>query len=314
MDARKGGLPTPTGARAGGNPAPAGARWAFLSGEYVPEDAPAVRLTDRALTFADGLFEILLVRRGVPLFFDEHVARMADSADELGMHLPYAPAELLAAAHHLIARNRIVTGEIYMSLSRGVDPHRDHRFPPEPPRPVFYMLVFPLRDIPAASWERGVDVYAYPDERHGLCRHKTLNLLANVRAKNHAYARGGYEAVMYREVEGRRYVTEGGSSSYFCVRGGQLWTPAPENILAGITWRKVLELANSMGIPVKQGRLWWDDFRDADEALLCSTVSRVMPIRRVEDAVLAAPGPITVRLMEAYEDLVARDLEARPAE
>lgn len=292
-------------------PEPPSTRWAFLNGEYVPETEPAIRLTDRALTFADGLFEILLVRCGEPLFFDEHARRLRQSADDLGMAIPYAAQDLLAAARHLITRNGIETGEIYMSLSRGVDLHRDHRYPPDPPRPVFYMLVFPLREIPGDSWERGVEVYAYPDERHGLCRHKTLGLLANVRAKNHAYARGGYEAVMLREEAGRQYVTEGGSSSYFCVRGHELWTPAPENILAGITWRKVQELAASLGIPVKQGRLWWDDFCLADEAFLCSTVSRVMPIRKIEDTILAAPGPVTTEIAEAYESLIERYLEAR---
>ncbi len=290
---------------------PPGPRWAFLNGQYVPETEPAIRLTDRALTFADGLFEILLVRRGEPLFFDEHVGRMVRSAEDLGMVIPYTAEDLLTAARYLIAHNLIETGEIYMSLSRGVDLHRDHRYPPEPPCPVFYMLAFPLREIPAESWERGVEVYAYPDERHGLCRHKTLGLLANVRAKNHAYARGGYEAVMFREEAGRRYVTEGGSSSYFCVRGRELWTPAPENILAGITWRKVQELAASMGIPVKRDRLWWDDFCSADEAFLCSTVSRVMPIRKIEDTILAAPGPVTTEIAGAYEGLIERYLEAR---
>ncbi len=284
-------------------------RWAFHDGTFVDESAPAIHLTDRGLTFADGLFEILLVRRGVPLFFYEHVARMTASAAVFGMTMPFSPAALHAAAHRLIATNGIRSGEIYVSLSRGVDIHRDHRYPPDDRPPVFYMLAFPLRAIAPSNWTEGVCVYGYPDERHALCEHKTLNLLANVRAKNHAYAQGGYEAVMYRAAGGRRYVTEGGSSNYFCVRDGVLWTPSSENNLAGITREKILGLAGEMGMAVREERLWWDDLCRAAEVFLTSTVSRVMPVRRIDGRSVAAPGPVTARLAQAYERAIDRYIE-----
>jgi D-alanine transaminase len=211
-------------------------------------------------------------------------------------------------ALELIARNEIRDGELYLELTRGVDPMRGHRMPPAGTPPTFFMLAQPVRAIDPANWERGASVVTFPDLRHGYCEHKTLNLLHNVLAKNFAIERGGYDALMFREDATGRYVTEGGSSSYFCVRDGALITPAVENILPGITRRKVIDLARARGLTVKEERLYLETLWQAEEVFLASTVSKVMPVCRVDDRTWPAPGPVTRALAEAFEALFRHQL------
>jgi D-alanine transaminase len=282
--------------------------WAWLNGRFVKKDEPIIRLEDRGLTFADGLFEVLRIIGGKVLFFDEHLGRMLRSAEFFGIPFSFDADEVLRTALELIDRNQVSDGEVYLELTRGVDPYRQHKYPPADTKPTLFMLAFLLRPIDPSNWEHGAQLFTYPDLRHGLCEHKTINLLGNVLAKNYAYERGGYEAVMYREDDRGRYVTEGGSSNYFCCRDGKLMTPELDNIMPGITRAKVIELARDDGMEVVERRVYVDEFLTSDEAFLVSTVSYVMPIRSADETSFTAPGPITRCLMAAFEELVRRHL------
>ncbi len=277
--------------------------WAFLNGTFVPKDTPAIRLEDRGLTFGDGIFEVIRIVAGEPLFFEQHLERMIASAGFFGLPFPHGVDALQRAARELARRNGVPDGELYLQLTRGGDRNREHRYPPSGTPPTFFMLAFPLRRIDPDLWVHGARVIRYPDLRGLLCEHKTLNLLPNVRAKNAAYAKGAYEALMYRVEARGRYVTEGGSSSYFCLLGGRILTPEIDNILPGITRSKVIALARDAGFEVVETRLMLDELLRADEVFLASTVSGVMPIRAVDDLTLPAPGPVTRRLMDLYAEI-----------
>jgi D-alanine transaminase len=282
--------------------------WAWWNGEFIDKDAPVIRLEDRGLTFGDGIFEVIRTIRGRLLFHEAHLRRMAQSAAFFGIPFPYEAAVLEQIARELIRRNSVSDGELYLQLTRGADPLRTHRFPPAGTPPTLFMLANPVRAIDPACWERGARVVTYPDLRHGLCEHKTLNLMPNVLAKNYAFDHDAYDALLYREDAIGRYVTEGGSSSYFCVAGGEVVTPALENILPGITRRKVIDLALAQGRRVAERRLHLNELLAADEIFLASTVSRVMPVGRVDERAFPAPGPVTRALAEAFDLLFRHEL------
>lgn len=281
---------------------------AFLNGRFVEKDQGLIRLEDRGLTFGDGLFEILRTVNRRVLFFDTHLARMRQSALALDIPFPFDIATLRDRALELIGLNRVDDGELYIELTRGVDRHREHARPPSSLPPTLFMLAFPLRQIAPSNWSSGAVVYTCPDLRHGLAEHKTLNLMANVLAKNHAYDRGGYEALMHRTRGGRTFVTEGGSSNYFFVHGGRIATPAIDNILPGITRAKVIGLAREAGFSVEERPVELAHALDSSEVFLVSTVSRVMPVRSIDGTPFEAPGPVTRAMMAAFDSVFREGL------
>jgi D-alanine transaminase len=101
-------------------------------------------------------------------------------------------------------------------------------------------------------------------------RYKIFNVFqkiacpSNVLAKNYVYDKGGYEALMYREDEKGRYITEGGSSNYFIVKENELFTPEIDNILPDITKEKVIKLVKTMGYSLVEKRAYLDEVFDAD--------------------------------------------------
>lgn len=275
---------------------------AFIDGKIVEKKEKTIELENRGLTFGDGLFEVIRTINGALFFFDDHFSRMEKSAEFFNLNMAYNLEYMKAKAYELIELNGIVDGEIYLELTRGSDPNREHGYPSDKKQATFFMLALPIRKIEKTNWTEGVKIFSYPDYRHKLCFHKTINLLPNVMAKNFAYDRGGYEALMYREDSRGKYVTEGGSSNYFMVKDGRVLTPKIDNILPGITRGKVLRLLNSMDISFEERRVYVEEFMGSDEVFLVSTVSRVMPIKSIDERNFEVPGPITFRVMNAYEE------------
>ncbi len=277
--------------------------WAFYDGEFVQEKGKHVQLENRGLTFADGLFEVVRTIKGRILFFEDHFTRMIKSAAFFNMEIPFTSQETKEFASELIRRNAIEDGELYIQLTRGTDLHREHRFPSEKTPSTFFMLALPLRRIDAENWKNGVKLLTYPDLRHKLCEHKTINLLPNVLAKNFAYSNGGYEALMFRDFEGKKVATEGGSSNYFLVKDGVFFTPEIDNILPGITRGKVIDLIKKLDYQVVEKPVTVDEFLEAEEVFLVSTVSRVMPVRAIDQVCFSVCGDYTRQIMQSYEDL-----------
>lgn len=276
--------------------------WAFLNGEFVKEKGDNIRLENRGLTFADGLFEVVRTIEGQVVFFQEHFSRLEKSAKFFDISLPWTGESVKRAALELIDKNDVRDGELYIELTRGNDKHREHRYP-EGNTSTFFMLALPLRHIEKSNWETGVEVFTYPDLRHKLCEHKTINLLPNVLAKNYAYSKGGYEALMFTQESGIKYASEGGSSNYFLFKDGLFHTPEIDNVLPGITRGKVIPLIEGLGYDVHQRKVEVEEFFCADEVFLVSTVSRVMPVRTIDGIALKCPGEHTVQVKAAYEEL-----------
>ena len=53
-----------------------------------------------------------------------------------------------------------------------------------------------------------------------------------------------------------------------------------------------------------------DDLRAAEEAFLASSLKEVLPVRRIEDIELRAPGPVTERAGERVNRYIADALAA----
>src|SRR6056297_4230381 len=285
--------------------------YCYLDGKLTDKDQQNIRIENRGFTFADGLFEVIRIIEGVPLFLEDHHNRMKESADFFKIPFSYTAEGCYQQSIELIKKNQLYDGELYWELTRGDDEFREHGFRQEH-QGTFTILTIPLRHIDPENWKKGVSLTVYPDLRHQLCEHKTINLLANCMAKNFAYDQNGYDSMMFRiDEKKRKYITEGGSSTYFLVKDGIIATPEIDNILPGITRKKVLALCKSSKIPVIQRRVFLNEIKYAEEVFLASTVSKVMPVNKVGEKDFKVDGQITRRLMSLFDDLVKKEIETK---
>jgi branched-chain amino acid aminotransferase len=124
-------------------------------------------------------------------------------------------------------------------------------------------------------------------------------------AKTEAVKSGFDEALL---LNSRGKVSEASGMNLFIVRDGQLITPGvDQDILEGITRASILELAQEMGIPVKERAVDKSELFIADEVFLSGTAARITPVRCVETTELPAHRP----LMERLRDRITAITEGR---
>ena len=141
---------------------------------------------------------------------------------------------------------------------------------------------------------------------------KHAHKLAHARARSAARGRGFDDAIL---VHRDGWALEGTASNLFFFEADTLHTPGAEcGILHGITRDLVLELAPGCGFRTVEGRYPPEIVVGADECFLTFTSAGIMPVAAIEEAELPSPvpGARTLRLAAAYEERVARDLNAEP--
>lgn len=268
----------------------------------MDSESPVIKVFDRGMVFGDGLYDVIKLQDGNFIFLEDHIERMKKSANFFGIKFSYDFEEILEIGQKLSKMNSLNEGELYLQLTRGVDIIRDHVFEDDY-KPTFIEIVQPVRRMDPVIWDVGAKIMLHPDLRHQFCEHKTTDLLPNVLAKKYVRSKGAYEALMYREDKGRKYVTEGASSSYIFFDGERIIAPEINNILPGITRIKVLSLAKEMGIEILERRVWLDEIPKMKEVILLSTLSKVLSIVKIDDLEFKM-GEVSNKLGIAFKEFV----------
>lgn len=283
----------------------AGGRLVYLNGELVEHEQAKISVEDRGFNFADGIYEVVRIVGGRGFRIESHLDRLTASARAIEIDIPLTREEVRDAMLETARANDIEEGTIYLQLTRGIAP-RKHAFP-EGVRPTLVMLARPFDGPPERQQREGVSVATAPDLRWGYCEVKTIGLLPNVIAHQHARAEGAFDAVLIRDG----VVTEGCLSSVFCVRRGVVYTHPIDNILPGVTRKFAIEALRREGVEVEEAAVTLEEFRQAEEVFLTGTTTEVMPVVKVDGEMVGSgkPGARTRQTLELYR----RELEAARA-
>ena len=104
-------------------------------------------------------------------------------------------------------------------------------------------------------------------------------------------------------------ITECTRANFMFVQDGRIKLPGRERVLAGISMDTVLELAESLDIPVDEDDYTNLDGYQADEAFVTSTRFCLLPVATFNGLTLGAgaPGPVTSVVSEAWSKKVGID-------
>lgn len=272
----------------------------LMNDQLLARDEIVIDIEDRGYQFGDGVYEVVRFYDGKCFKMAEHLERLERSLREIHVELPYPMVDIEANLTKLMEASNVATGNIYIQITRGVAP-RIHHFPEGAKATVVaYVMEF---GRPVQNMENGIRATLLRDIRWERCDIKSLNLLGNVLAKDKAKKLGCEEAIMYRDT----FVSEGSSTNVFIVQDGVLWThPANNFILNGITRLAVIELAEKLGIPVREEAFSKEALLAADEVFITSTTAEVTPVVQVDEHVYGdgKPGDVTKQLRDAFGKLL----------
>ena len=170
-----------------------------------------------------------------------------------------------------------------------------------------YLVCEPLPLLPPAAYERGVKVILTRQLSRHLPQAKLTDFIPQAEAERHKLPEDVNETLM---VDAQGFILEGLSSNFFAVKQGEIWT-AQQGVLDGITRRQALVAAQAVGIPVHRQSLRIDEIDQISEAFITSASRGVLPVTQIGDFLIGSglPGTLTRRLMSAYNNRLALELE-----
>jgi len=276
----------------------------YLDGQFLPKSDAKISVMDRGFLFGDGVYEVIPVYGGRLFRFRHHLERLERSLSSVRIANPYSLEEWQAILDRLVAQLPDTDQGVYLQVTRGAAPKRDHAIPPDI-RPTVFAMSNPIEPLSPQAREQGVAAITIEDIRWSYCQIKAVTLLANVLLRQIAAEAGAMEAVLIRDGA----ITEGAASNVFVVLEGRLFTPPKsDRLLPGITRDLVLELAREAEIPCAEQEIRAEALSSADEIWLTSSTKEVVPVTRIDGCAVGTgrPGPIWMRMAELYREYKAR--------
>jgi D-alanine transaminase len=228
---------------------------------------------------------------------DEHLDRLDYSLCETGIPQPLTREQWRAIFERLIAAYGGGDQGIYLQITRGVSPTREHRFPEQCVPTVLAMS----RALPPTSTDIPASIAAITldDIRWQRCDIKSTSLLGSVLMTQRALDAGAREAILLRNG----IVLEGASSNVFAVHNGTLYTaPKSQCILAGITRDLIVELVRQKNIAFREEALTLDALRAASEIWITSSTREMAPVVQLDGNVVGSGevGPVFQQVWQWY--------------
>ena len=286
--------------------------WAYFRGDFVPLRDANVNVMTHAFNYGTAVFE------GVRAYWnadDEqlyalellaHYRRIKASARLLMMEIPQSAEKLAEITVELLRRDGLredayVRPIVYKSSETiGV---RLHNLDAD-------VTIFSIPFGQYIDTEGGiramVSSWRRTDDNAIPARGKITGAYVNgALAKSEAQLNGFDEAIV---LTADGHVSEGSAENLFIVRHGVLITPpVTDNVLEGITRRRMLELArNDLGLETDERSIDRTELYVADEVFLCGTGAQISPVIEIDRRTIGTgrPGATTKDLSRRYFDAV----------
>ena len=281
------------------------------NGRFIAWDDAKIHVLSHVTNYGSSVFEgvrCYATPSGPAIFrVRDHIRRLFDSAKIYRIEIKYTIDQLADAMVELARLNRMQSCYFRPIVLRGYGD-------------VGVLPVNNPTEVYIACWEwgkylgeealaKGVDVCVSSWTRMAP---NTLPALAKAGAnymnsqliRMEAQINGYAEGIALDEAG---YVSEGSGENVFVVRDGKILTPPlGASVLPGITRDTVIQLAESLKIPLVETLVPREMLYIADEVFFSGTAAEITPIRSVDKIVVGkgTRGPITERLQKAFFDVV----------
>ena len=282
----------------------------WMDGDLLDWSDAKIHVLTHTLHYGTGVFEGVRAYEtsaGPAIFrLNDHTRRLFDSADLIGMSIPYSPEELNDAQVNIVRENNLNNAYIRPMCfygSEGMGLRADN------------LKVH----VCIAAWDWGsylgddkitngikVKVTDFPKRCEKSMLHKAKasgNYLYSMLALKDAL-NSGFDEALILDVDNN--VNEGSGENFFMVKDDILYTPRDHTVLNGITRQTIIDISKDLDLEVFEKDISVDDVKVADEAFFTGTAAEVTPVIQVDQSKIGdgTTGKITRKVKKEYFDLI----------
>ena len=281
-----------------------------MDGDLLKWSDAKIHVLTHTLHYGTGVFEGVRAYEtsaGPAIFrLNDHTKRLFNSADLIGMTIPYSPEELNDAQVNVVKENKLNNAYIRPMCfygSEGMGLRADN------------LKVH----VCIAAWDWGsylgddkitngikVKVTDFPKRCEKSMLHKAKasgNYLYSMLALKDAL-NSGFDEALILDVDNN--VNEGSGENFFMVKDDILYTPRDHTVLNGITRQTIIDISKDLDLEVFEKDISVDDVKVADEAFFTGTAAEVTPVIQVDQSKIGdgTTGIITRKVQKEYFDLI----------
>ena len=282
----------------------------WMDGDLLEWSDAKIHVLTHTLHYGTGVFEGVRAyetSEGPAIFrLNDHTERLFNSADLIGMSIPYSPEELNDAQVNIVRENKLNNAYIRPMCfygSEGMGLRADN------------LKVH----VCIAAWDWGsylgddkitngikVKVTDFPKRCEKSMLHKAKasgNYLYSMLALKDAL-NSGFDEALILDVDNN--VNEGSGENFFMVKDDILYTPRDHTVLNGITRQTIIDISEDLDLEVFENDISVDDVKAADEAFFTGTAAEVTPVVQVDQSKIGdgMTGKITRKVQKEYFDLI----------
>ncbi|OFY40985.1 MAG: hypothetical protein A2Z69_02860 [Bacteroidetes bacterium RBG_13_44_24] len=248
---------------------------------------------DNSLVYdGDSVYEVIRMTKGYPVFFKDHMERLASSAKLQRKKLLAEPKTLKRDIINLSKWDK--KKEMNLKIVFNYKKAEEN-----------YLVYFIEPIYPSAEqYKKGVKGILFYAERKDP-ESKVINHKLRSSIFHKLILDSGYEALLVNE---KGQITEGSRSNIFFLAGDTLVT-APDNmVLSGITRKHILEICRENNISVRTACVKADRITSFDAVFMTGTSPVVLPFYCIDDKFFNVRVPVIETLRKLYTERAEKSI------
>lgn len=282
--------------------------WVIFDGNIISAGEPVVPAVSRGLMYGDGVFETFRTYDGQTLFLQEHLDRLHEGLETMGIPFRFDTGQLQRLILNLLDKKNLLANDVIVRLQVWRDGRRGYH-PDENSETHFSLTASACPDNfqnprLATVERRRIPAESLPSNI------KFCNGINYIMAASEAAQKGGDDALM-QTVDGS--ISETTIANIFWIRDGNIFTPSEEcDLIPGITRALVLQLIDRNSWKLEIGSFQMPHIFEAETAWVCNSVREILPVKKVDSHSLNTEHKLLVELKNQFAKF--RDQNLKPLE
>ncbi|GFN36532.1 aminotransferase class IV [Tepidimicrobium xylanilyticum] len=243
------------------------------------------------------IYEVIRVIDGVPLFLEDHLDRMRESARIIDYPIKRKDVQIEEDIKDLIIKNGVKNLNVKLLCT-------DIENMGQVVLAYFIKSFYP----PEEYYEEGIHTILFNYERENPnAKIQMLSFREEVARK--LEENNAFEALL---VNKDGYIPEGSRSNIFFVKGENIYTAPKGDVLLGITRKYIFQVCEELNIEIVEENIHKDDLIRLDGAFMSGTSVNVLPISSIDNIRLdSVSNKIIKEISKAYINKMREYIESR---